>query len=177
MVRIMSMEAVGVMISLGREVGRATHLVSIRDTYTRRPEYDAIDASDVFAGILPVMMDDVRERWRTNHSSIVVPNEELVGTILDWARYKDDVAVHCTAGVSRSSAVAMLIDLERDMDLDRVLRETFNRDLHAPNELILEIGFTLLGCYPDAMDAYVTHLRESRWEDEDSIYRWRPKNG
>ena len=138
--------------------------------------YFEIDESNVFESIMPVVMDDIRVPamggWLYPEDGRVPPSRETIGAALDWARDKRNVIVHCTAGVSRSSAMAILIDYERDRDIKRVLAETVNPDLHSPNPLVLEHGFSILG-EPTRMYEVVCHfqLEQSVRKDDKSIVK------
>jgi len=71
------------------------------------------------------------------------PTREIVKTALEWADGKDKLLVVCHAGISRSSATALLIAAK-----EWGIKEAFRILLpgwHRPNRLILKYGSELLG--------------------------------
>jgi len=115
-----------------------TNLISIRDS-GHSPYYDIIDDAGL-KNLLVVQFDDLVESIpnRPEHP----PTMENIKTILEWAKQKikennNDFIVHCTGGVSRSSAVAILIQYLQDPE--NALK-VINPMLHRPNEKVLELG-------------------------------------
>jgi Predicted protein tyrosine phosphatase len=86
------------------------------------------------------------------------PTTEDIRGILEWSMDKDDLLVHCTAGVSRSSAVAFLIESARTNPFEAL--KILNPRTHEPNELIIRIGAKLISS--DVMVAYTKFLTEQR---------------
>ncbi len=83
------------------------------------------------------------------------PTEKDIYDILLWAKSQwhknpNHFIVHCTAGVSRSSAVAILISLLLFGEYKSIL----DRNLHYPNKLILDIGGKILGIDDLKLDVY-----------------------
>ncbi len=70
------------------------------------------------------------------------PTIEDVRRILDWTDGKNDILVHCYAGISRSSAIAYLIEAKRTSVKEAI--KILNWYLHWPNELILQHGAKIL---------------------------------
>ena len=65
-----------------------------------------------------------------------------VARILKWAKGKKNIAVHCTAGISRSSAVAYLIACSR-MPASEAIK-VLNPNIHSPNALVVFHGIKIL---------------------------------
>jgi predicted protein tyrosine phosphatase len=97
------------------------------------------------------------EEHRCNYSSIIIEefddiefsdgNLKLVSraeidSILRWAGEKGNIAVHCTAGISRSSAVAYLIACSRMPASEAV--KVLNPNIHRPNALVVLKGISIL---------------------------------
>src|SRR3972149_3354364 len=83
------------------------NLISIRNT-DYSSEYDIIDNAGL-KNLLVVQFDDLLEPLKGRSEK--PPEESDIKTILEWSKQKmaennNDFIVHCTAGVSRSSAVA-----------------------------------------------------------------------
>jgi predicted protein tyrosine phosphatase len=125
------------------------NLISIRDNSPEQSEeqgYEMIDNMNL-PNLLVVSFDDLvdpldyklqrRER---------PPSEYDISTILEWAKQKikennNPFIVHCTAGVSRSSAVAILVSYLQNPE---TALKIINPIIHSPNEKVLEIGEKLL---------------------------------
>lgn len=123
------------------------NLISIRDT-DHSPEYDIIDNAGV-KNLLVVQFDDLIEplplEYRGRYKERP-PNENDIRTILEWAKQKmtennNAFIVQCTAGVSRSSAVAILVNYLQDPE--NALK-VINPMLHCPNWKVLELGEKIL---------------------------------
>lgn len=121
------------------------NLISIRD-FGHNDLYDVIDNAGL-KNLLVVQFDDLLEDLppqynRQEHP----PRESDIAAILEWAKKKmsensNDFIVQCTAGISRSSAVAILVSYLRDpSNALKVINPMF----HSPNEKVLEIGEKLL---------------------------------
>ncbi len=120
--------------------------ISIRDS---RPGsnsrlYDIIDSSGI-NNLYIVLLDDIIKP----ESGYVMPEQKHIAYILSWAKRKWDennqkFIIHCTGGVSRSSAISMLINqmLLNNYELG------WNVNLHTPNKKILEFGEKILNIEP-----------------------------
>ncbi|MFA6292822.1 MAG: dual specificity protein phosphatase family protein [Victivallales bacterium] len=62
--------------------------------------------------------------------------------ILKWAKDKDNVVVHCTAGISRSSAIAYLIACSRMHPSEAI--KILDPKRHSPNALVVFHGIKVL---------------------------------
>jgi len=80
------------------------------------------------------------EFWDTYSAGKDAPKIEDVSKILKWAEDKDDILVSCRLGVSRSSAIAYLIEMTRSDNAINLIDVT----KHNPNLLILRHGSKLL---------------------------------
>jgi predicted protein tyrosine phosphatase len=122
------------------------NLISIRDTSpgTDKNYYDIIDGAGL-SNLLVVNFDDILEPLPLPYKERP-PEENDIRTILDWAKQKmqennNDFIVQCTAGISRSSAVAILVNYLQDPE--NALK-VINPILHCPNEKVLELGEKIL---------------------------------
>lgn len=127
------------------------NVISIRSSNGRikdqwKPEqYKKIDDAK-FDNICIGIFDDLQKDSDRNTTLLVFPTEEHIFPILQWAKDKWEenhkpFVVHCTAGISRSSAIAIL--------LNKMIRgnvvDAFDTDLHWPNKEILKLGQKFLG--------------------------------
>jgi len=74
---------------------------------------------------------------------LITPNIKHIEEIIKWSRNKNNIVVHCHAGVSRSSSSAFIIEC-----MDRTPLEALEifKDRHVwPNELIIKLGAAVLG--------------------------------
>lgn len=123
------------------------NLISIRDT-TPSEYYNNLYKMIDEAGIKNVFVayfDDIVAPLPNRNE--IVPNKEEIKKIIDWTKNimgsnSNDIIVHCTGGVSRSSAVAILI---KYMQNPESALSVINPMLHSPNEKIIEIGGDILG--------------------------------
>jgi predicted protein tyrosine phosphatase len=85
-------------------------------------------------------------------TSSKAPTKKLVKEILDWAKELPEDAnllVHCYAGISRSTAIAMAIMVQKygvrsiDHAIDHI---SSMRRVCAPNKLITQYADDILGC-------------------------------
>lgn len=89
---------------------------------------------------LIIEMDDRTQEGRTG-----APTLALVQNILDWANMEKPTAVACAAGISRSSAIAFLIECVSKTPEEAAKVWTLGK--HHPNELILKYGVEILGTH------------------------------
>jgi len=75
-------------------------------------------------------------------AGLIMPSHEHIQRILMWTKGKDKIAVHCTAGISRSAAVAYLIACQQTSPKKAL--GLFEPAIHCPNRLILELGVEIL---------------------------------
>lgn len=87
---------------------------------------------------LVVEMDD-----RTQEGRVGGPTLLLVQSILDFAQANRPTVVACAAGISRSSAIAFLIECLSKPPEEAAKVWTLGK--HHPNELILKYGVDILG--------------------------------
>lgn len=138
-IAIYSLEA---MVELISRKKTNLNIVSIRSS--KMPE----DVYEVFAlfpknfkSIIMEEFDDIE----SPEDVFIVPEEEHVSRILDWAKDKNNIAVHCTAGVSRSSAIAYLIACSKMPPSEAI--KVLDWNYHSPNDLVILHGIKLLGNY------------------------------
>lgn len=121
------------------------NLISIRDT-SHSHFYDIIDQAGL-KNLLAVQFDDLVEDLPVDYGyKEHPPSESDIATILEWAKNKmaensNDFVVQCSAGVSRSSAVAILVQYLKD---PKNALKVMNPFLHSPNMRVLELGEKLL---------------------------------
>jgi len=126
-----------------------THVLSIRNvTPVRygnveaqiRTMYDKLDqSSENFASMLVLKFDDCFEK---SHGGALA-TENDVKKALEWAKGKNDILVHCLAGISRSSAMAYIIGCQRMVP--GVALKFLNFNIHSPNPLIVWLGSKIIG--------------------------------
>jgi len=122
------------------------NLISIRDTSPSagiQNDYDIIDNAGL-DNLLVITFDDLIQPISFREEK--PPDESDILTILKWSKQKmtennNGFIIHCTAGISRSSATAILIQYLQDPS--KALK-VINPMLHCPNGKILEIGEKLL---------------------------------
>ena len=85
-------------------------------------------------GILRIRFDDIETHWVGRK----LANKDDIRRILEWCRTKKSIVVHCYSGVSRSSAIAYLIEC-LEQPPEKAL-EILNADKHSPNSHIIRIG-------------------------------------
>lgn len=89
-----------------------------------------------------LVLDFMDHTWEERASS---PKMEHVEQVLEWAKTRgpENMLVSCAAGVSRSSAMAFLIECQRTSPEEAV--KLWKLGHHHPNELILHFGVQILG--------------------------------
>lgn len=125
------------------------NLISIRDNPAGlsnkvKLQYELIDNSGI-QNIYVATFDDVELPFE-NKKGIIFPDENIVSNILTWAKSKWEenhkiFVVHCTAGISRSSAIAILIN----QTIQGQYKNIYNPAIHSPNKKVLEFGDQLNG--------------------------------
>ena len=135
-VRIMSLDEVQDSL-VNKEFVDNVNLVSIRHSW-KNQLHDDIDRAIPDERLIKAVFDDVEEE-RTGYQMAV---REDVERILKWTDGRDDVCVHCFAGVSRSTAVAYLIKCKYD-GINRAL-EILDRKNHCPNMHIVKLGAEIM---------------------------------
>jgi len=138
----------GVQILSQEIIKRELNVISIREPKTQRDgdiqsQYHNIN--ELYGDrCFSVYFQDIDFISKT--SNLISPKKNQIKSILDWAKnkYQENnkmFVVHCFAGISRSSAVAMLINYIANGDLFAPYDVRF----HSPNKLILEFGAEILG--------------------------------
>lgn len=89
--------------------------------------------------ILILEFDDIQ-----NHiDGYTKPTKEPIVKAINWAKDKQDILVHCHAGISRSSAMAYLICCDRYKDPSKAIK-ILDPKYHWPNTLIVKLGSEIL---------------------------------
>jgi len=89
-------------------------------------------------GIMHSKFDDIIESWKGRKPA----KSKDISRILDWCRDKDGIVVHCYAGVSRSSAVAYLIECL--MTPPEIALGILDINQHCPNMHVVRLGAKIL---------------------------------
>jgi len=88
---------------------------------------------------LPLFFHDIEYK----REGFVEPKYEHIEKALAWAEDKDELIVACQAGISRSSAVAYLIQCTREHH-PRLALKILKPLKHHPNSLIVNLGADIL---------------------------------
>ncbi len=138
-IAIYSLEAIVELVSRKKT---NLNIVSIRSSRMPEDLYKVFEHYPKnFKSIIMEEFDDIE----SPDDMFIVPEEEHVKRILEWAKDKNNIAVHCTAGVSRSSAIAYLIACSK-MPASEAIK-VLNPNFHSPNDLVILHGIKLLGDY------------------------------
>jgi len=91
-------------------------------------------------------------------TGFIAPSVQHIQNILNFSKDftdNDKVLIHCHAGVSRSTAVALLICIQHGMTIEESFDYVYNvRDFMHPNNLIIQYGDELLGLDGKLIDYY-----------------------
>lgn len=100
------------------------------------------DNATLFKDVISATFDDVNANYVFQAKA---PKITDVKRILEWAKDKDkdEIIVHCTAGISRSSAIAYLIEYNRTKSIGSALG-VLDKTKHNPNKLIICHGASIL---------------------------------
>lgn len=136
-IAIMSM---GLASSTVKKSPNTYDVVSIRNTNRSYSDYQTI--SSKARNCFEVYFDDV---WLPKHElkGYKLATRKQIEKILEWAKDKEEIIVHCKVGKSRSSAVAYLIAC-MDNDPEQAIT-ILQKGYHIPNEWIIELGTEILG--------------------------------
>ena len=122
-----------------REKPSGFNIVSIRSTELPQSAYAVFDeCRSNYADMIIEYFDDII----SPHAGYKVPTHDHIRRILKWAMSKEHIAVHCTAGISRSSAIAYLISCHRSSPKEAL--KILDPAKHSPNRLILYLGMEVL---------------------------------
>jgi predicted protein tyrosine phosphatase len=143
MVKITSVLALAHAAKSGKLKNNVHSVISIRDSGKSARAYDLIDNAMRSENIHVVIMDDI-QRDMPCVDGLVMPSRELIESVLKFAMGRDNIIVHCTAGVSRSSAIAFLVECQRIGDPIEAVK-ILNPLIHYPNMTIVDIGGEVLG--------------------------------
>lgn len=123
------------------------NVISIRDTTKISKEYqEKYNRIDSFGipNIYVATFDDLSHEDEASMGTL--PQKTDVQSIIEWAKQKWsenhlDFIVHCTAGISRSSAIATLISHAFN---NPKAMDTFDGKYHFPNQRIMGFGEEIL---------------------------------
>jgi len=133
------------------------HVVSIREPL----ENAAIDRmKEKAVSFIPLSFHDIWSETQTGNGRYVLASREQVAEVLAWAKGKDNILVHCHAGISRSSAMAFVIACQVMPVADALKILDFK--VHWPNTHIVALGEAILGKkilqeVKDAMHDFLLH--------------------
>ena len=135
------------------------NIVSIRSRDVLAILYDEIDIrKSNYNSIHVEYFDDII----SDRSGNITPTVKQVKDILDYSsQFEDNFAVHCTGGVSRSSAIAFLIAFQKTGSKEEAIKY-LNLTLHSPNTLIIKLG----GLIFSDMDMFPFILEEQEKHDK-----------
>jgi len=134
---------------------KTANVISIRDTYptkNNRILYRLIDShvDNLYVLCMDDIVDykDVKELLNS-FPFMQIPSKNSLSQLIDWCKIKleqdNDFIIHCTAGVSRSPAIAILVQcLITPTDISKIA-SVIDYELHSPNKLILRLTGELLG--------------------------------
>ncbi len=143
----------------------ALHVISIRDYRDKTAPVDKV--AGLCLSLLVLRFNDL-EDVHLNHLSTAdlekhglhYPERGHIETALDYAKDKQELLIHCSAGVSRSSAVAYLLACRR-VGPTKALR-VLDSSLHWPNNRVVRLGAEIMG-NPEIEQAI------KKWKDEHKI--------
>lgn len=154
------------------------NVVSIRDSAnasspSNKKKYEIIDNSGI-NNLYKVTFDDLADPSEEKLTQFVFPQYYHIQGILQWAKQKweengNDFVVHCTGGVSRSAAIAMLINQMIMNDY----RAGWDIQMHSPNQKVLEYGEQHLGIesFRDIVKEKTKEYDRNRWEEDNNPFR------
>lgn len=127
---------------ISTEKNPALNIVSIRNSGESEEIQDMFDLHrDNFNSLCSVIFDDISEPMAG--AGYRLPKEKDIEKVLQWAKDKENILVHCSAGISRSSAIAYLIECTRIPPCEAV--KILKPGIHYPNRLMVKIGSEILG--------------------------------
>lgn len=107
----------------------------------------------------------------------ILPEKEHIERVLNFSKdFNDDdrVLIHCQAGISRSSAVCILVLIQHGMTIKEAFDHTISiRETMCPNRLILSYGDELLVMNGEIVNYYDNWLHDLRFgydKDIDNIF-------
>ena len=119
---------------------------------------------NVVEDILPLCKEVLHLEFHDVTYGFGGPTTEHIQQVIEWIQDKKDIPilVSCAAGVSRSSAVAYLIECVR-LDPEQAAL-ILDKDVHFPNQLIIDHGIELIGdhIWPPMKDFF---KRTRDWEE------------
>jgi predicted protein tyrosine phosphatase len=120
------------------------NFISIRDSYPTemdKKRYQTFDSLKLKNNLVLEMDDIVYEtnNLLEEYPNIISPTKDHVQTLINWAQTKlennQSFYIHCTAGISRSSACAIIVQALID---PKQILQILNPKIHYPNSKILD---------------------------------------
>lgn len=107
--------------------------------------------------VLHLIMDDIPYQMQFLDGSLgIVPKEEHVRKAIDFAKNHDDILIHCFAGVSRSSGMALAIFMDEYLNHEKAYDKVIEiRDCARPNLSIIKHIQNIFGINDDALLSYI----------------------
>jgi predicted protein tyrosine phosphatase len=120
-----------------------THLISLMDTPDAVPTPKGIAKDNHLKLGFHDVIESTTEKTPPNIGDI----RKLISFGKDWAKLDTPIVVHCTAGVSRSPAAALILSVLREPDSEARLATYLRMKAPycVPNELMIELADTELG--------------------------------
>lgn len=132
-------------------LNKNANVISIRDSYpseNNKRIYDLIDKHVINSNLYVLNMDDISdlnnvEDLLDSLPLLKIPSKEILSPLINWCENKikenNNFIIHCTAGVSRSSSIAVLIQSLLTPNSLSKIKSVLNYELHEPNGLVLEL--------------------------------------
>ena len=115
------------------------NVISIRDSNRKYSPIDEIQ--NLCKEILKLDFDDVfSDKYQNSYQKLATLED--IEKIIRFSEGKDNLLVHCFAGVSRSSAVAYIIRCTKENPWDAI--QKLSMEDHLPNDYIVRLGAKLL---------------------------------
>jgi predicted protein tyrosine phosphatase len=114
-------------------------VISIRDFISKNSPVD--DSELNCKSIIKLFFDDIFYRYEETTYQKLAKKEDIKAA-LEFSKDKNNILVHCGAGISRSSAIAYII-LSTTMLPSKAI-EKLSFENHYPNEHIVKLGAKIL---------------------------------
>ena len=122
------------------------HIISIWGCdFNKSNDFNVINKlSNKCKSIKFLVMDDIEEQIESEKYNLILPSKEIINAAINWIKPKlnEEIVVHCAGGVSRSAALAFIINC-----IDNEPEEAMNIldfKFHWPNDLIIRLGAEIL---------------------------------
>jgi len=100
-------------------------------------------------------------------SGYIEPTKDPLIKAITWAKDKENILVHCHAGISRSSATAYLITCDKLKDPNKAIK-ILDSKYHWPNILMVKLGSQILNS-PAVLDTFTVWQNDVKEKTKDTI--------